>query len=77
MLLHNNTSHDLIRTEQDNSHILLEVLSQWDTQMKVIESLEKLLVRFHGGTQKLSVIESMQGFGWVVLSQNKAYIYSN
>lgn len=58
---------DLSETDQDNSQFIQDGLSQIDAQLKVIPSLNRVIVRMLGETPTLSVIELMQGLGWAVL----------
>ena len=64
--IHSKNSKGLIKTDQDNSQSIQDGLSQIDAQLKTIPSLNRVIVRIHDGTLTPSVIELMQGLGWVV-----------
>jgi len=68
---YSNNSSGLTRMDQDNLQFIREALSQFDVQLKAIPSLDKIIVRVYGGTPTPSVMEFMQGFGWVVLPGNR------
>ena len=57
----------LTETDQDNSQFILDGLAQIDGQLKAIPSLNRVIVRILGQSPTSSVIESMQGLGWVIL----------
>lgn len=65
--LHNNKFTGWVRANQDNPQIIRDALSQYDVQLKAIPSLDKIIVRVYGGIPTPSVMDVMQGFGWVVL----------
>ena len=70
-LIHSKNSKGLIKTDQDNSQFIQNGLSHIDAQLKAIPSLNRVIVRNYNGTYDgtptPSVIELMQGLGWVVL----------
>ena len=66
-LIHSRNSRDLINPSQDDSQNNREALSQIDAQLKAISSLKTVIVRSYNGTPIPSVMELMQGFGWVIL----------
>ena len=66
-LLYGKNSMDVTETDQNNSQFIQDELAQIDAQLKAIPSLNKVIVKILGETPTLSVIESMQGLGWVVL----------
>ncbi|MCJ1439227.1 hypothetical protein MMC27_008618 [Xylographa pallens] len=65
--VHRKNSKGLVYADQDNSQFIQDGLSQINSQFKAISSLNKVIVRIHEGTPIPSVIEMMQGLGWVVL----------
>jgi hypothetical protein len=65
--IYGKNSMGLTETDQDNSQLIQDGLSQIDAQLKDIPSLNRFIVRIWGETPTLSVIELMQGLGWVVL----------
>ena len=65
--VHSKISKGLIRLGQDNLQLIQDELLQIDTQLKTIPPLDRVVVRTFGETPAPSVIEFMQGLGWVVL----------
>jgi len=66
-LIYGRDSKRLINPSHDDSQFVQEALSQIDAQLKAISSLKKIIVRSYDGTPTPSVLEMMQGLGWVVL----------
>lgn len=56
-----------IEIDQDNLQFIQDGSSEIDAELKAIPSLNRVIIRVSGETPTLSVIESMQGLGWVVL----------
>ncbi|KAL2812449.1 hypothetical protein BDW59DRAFT_155283 [Aspergillus cavernicola] len=65
-LVYGKTSGDLFQEDLNNNQFLREVLMEIDTQLRGIDSLEKIIVRISSGSPAPSVREFLQGFGWVV-----------
>ena len=65
--IYGKTSMGLTETDQDNSQFIQDGLAQIDAQLKTIPSLNRVIVRILGESPTVSVIESMQGLGWVIL----------
>ncbi|MCJ1419516.1 hypothetical protein MMC32_005871 [Xylographa parallela] len=65
-LIHRRNSKGLVVTEQASSQFIQDGLSQFNSQLKAISSLNKVIVRVHEGTPTPSVLEMMQGLGWIV-----------
>jgi len=69
--VHSQNSRGLIQASHDDSQFIREALSQIDAQLKSISSLSKIIVRFYDARPTLSVMELMQGLGWVTLLGDK------
>jgi len=69
--VHSESSGALTRTDQDNLRFIREALLQLDVQLRAMPSLDKIIVRVYGGTPTPSVMEFVQGFGWVILPGNR------
>ena len=65
--IHGQNAKGILAPDQENSQFIQVALSHIDAQLKAIPSLDKIIVRSFGGTLTPSVIELMQGLGWVVL----------
>ena len=65
--IHGQNANGFLARDQDNSQFIQDALSHIDVQLKAIPSLNKVIVRNFGGTLTPSVIELMQGLGWIVL----------
>jgi hypothetical protein len=65
--IHSNNSSFLTETDEDNSQFVREALLRIDVQLKAISSLKKIIVRVYIKSLTPSVVDLMQGFGWVVL----------
>lgn len=66
-IIHSRNSRSVIVPSQVDSQFNRDALSQINTQLKAITSLEKVIVRSYDGTPTRSVMELMQGFGWVIM----------
>lgn len=67
-LIHNKNSKALVQTDLVDLQFIRDALSQIDAQLKAILSLNRIIVRVRNAIPiPTSVIESMQGLGWVVL----------
>lgn len=53
--------------DKDNTDIVREVLSETNAQLRRIAPLNKIIVRSYSGLSDPSVIEFLQGLGWIVL----------
>ena len=65
--IHSKNSKGVTKTDRDNPQLNQDGLSQIDAQLKAIPSLNRVIVRIFDGTPTPSVIDLMQGLGWVVL----------
>nr|POF01691.1 hypothetical protein CFP56_78714 [Quercus suber] len=71
LLLHGRESVHLTNANHDNSRYSTEALSQLDTRLRNITSLQKIIVRVYSGKPILPVMESMHNLGWAVLPANR------
>lgn len=69
--VHSENFGTLTRTDKDNLHFIREALLQLDVHLRAMPSLDKIIIRVYGGTPTPSVMEFMQGFGWVILPGNR------
>ncbi|KAL4920387.1 hypothetical protein BDW62DRAFT_177399 [Aspergillus aurantiobrunneus] len=66
-LVYGINSRNLFREDLDNSQSFRGVLMEINTQLRGIDCLNKIIVRFSSGSPSLSVREFLQGLGWVVI----------
>ena len=71
-LIHSKNSQGLIQTDQNNLQFIHDGLLQVDARLKAIPSLNRVIVRIYEGTPTPSVIELMQGLGWLVLRGHRS-----
>ncbi|KAH7157746.1 hypothetical protein B0J13DRAFT_180102 [Dactylonectria estremocensis] len=69
---HGQNSRFLTEADEDSSQLVQEGLPQIDSQVKAIPSLKNIIVRVYVRTLPLSIIELMQGLGWVVIFGDRA-----
>ncbi|KAF6811463.1 cytochrome P450 1A2 [Colletotrichum plurivorum] len=50
---------------------LQSTLSRVDAQLKVVSSLKRIVIRYYYDRPSSGVMQSMQGFGWIVLMGDK------
>ena len=65
--VHSKSSKGLIRMDQDNIQLIQGGLLQIDAHLKTIPSLNRVIIRVFGETPAPSVVDFMQGLGWIVL----------
>ncbi|KFY93586.1 hypothetical protein V498_04341 [Pseudogymnoascus sp. VKM F-4517 (FW-2822)] len=65
--VHRENSTYLRQASHDDSQFIREALSQIDAQFKLISSLSRIIVRFYDGPPAPSLMELMQGLGWVII----------
>ena len=71
--VHNQNSRGLTEASYDDSQFIQEVLSQIDAQFKLLPSPSRIVVRFYDGGPASSVMELMQGLGWVIVVDDKGH----
>lgn len=69
--VHSQNSEDLTQANPGDSKFIQEALSQIDAQLKLIPSLSRIIVRFYNGDPASEARELMQGYGWVVLIDDR------
>lgn len=69
--VHHGNAFGLVEEAPSNSQSLNEALSQVDTQLKAISSLERIVIRYYHDRPTPRVRQLMQGLGWIVLIGDK------
>lgn len=69
--VHHGNAFGLVEEAPGNSQSLNEAVSQVDTQLKAISSLERIVIRYYHDRPTPGVRQLMQGLGWIVLMGDK------
>lgn len=69
--VHHGNAFGLVEEAPSNSQSLNEALSQVDTQLKAISSLQRIVIRYYHDRPTPGVRQLMQGLGWIVLMGDK------
>jgi hypothetical protein len=69
--VHKHNAFGLIGEAPGDSQSRHEALSQVDVELKVVPSLNKIVIRYYHGRPTPEIMQSMQGLGWIVLIGDK------